>query len=920
MESILQNYSDDSMEHSSNSPPCLPDINDIVGAPQLNPRVGEEYQVEVASMKKESERLQLLMNSADSELMHHDSLSFAIGLPISVTWMHNEVEDNGHEGYLADIDGKVYAIVLEKEASIEKSSLSGNEEELKLIVFRSVMTGDRNSGQVGKSKNYVLVPGTLNNSWSEDDAKSFLLGLFIFGKNFIKIKKFLENKGMGEIMSFYYGTFYKSDEHRRWSDCRKIKGRKCIIGQKLLTGQRQHELLSRLIPHVSEESRETLLQVSQLYVEGRASLEEYIFSIKSTVGLGVLVEAVGIGKEKGDLTSPTVELGKNNRVFPFPTSKAWSSLGPSDIIKHLTGGFRLSKAKSNDLFWEAVWPRLLARGWHSEQPKNQSYVRSKDYLVFLIPGVKKFSRRKLVKGDHYFDSVSDVLSKIVAEPNLLELEDETNVGSCNDEEPDKGSSKDDQSDYHRPCYLKPRSSSIDHIKFMVIDTSLVNKGKSSDLMEFKSVPVKSVGKAEVNAAGITYKEAKHVRKVNRGKDVHENIDQKLPKFTVIDTSMLYEGKTFKVRELRGLPVGLEYASKMTILSRGSMDSSSDEDSPSMVEANMQTCDKKNISNAHSQKGISDRDVTNQKEACDKPDNNAIKMEELQKNQRTCVFEDNQQMKTIKQQFSRRARSDHCNHTVIPVKRRRLAACAKADTSDVIDNSLGGLEYDNSAFSQSSSFTDSHQNFSDQVSHQPNESLVASPADTSAEVNNEKIILNEIGQCMGNSCVQVEKCESKSQVTFNAPQVPLKSKDGEMTAPLEENGQCLKANDMCLSTNIQGIVEKPQRSSCDVGSVEPNFNTNPRRQSTRNRPLTVKALESLANEFLHVQRKQKKKDILSHLDAFSPCRRARTRGKTNLRRGSSDHGTAVLVKENHLKGDRKVEIVELVKHFQATGLN
>ena len=82
-----------------------------------------------------------------------------------------------------------------------------------------------------------MVPGTLSNSWSEADAKSFLLGLFIFGKNFIKIKKFLENKGMGEILSFYYGKFFKSEEYHRWSDCRKIKGRKCIIGQKLLNGQ-----------------------------------------------------------------------------------------------------------------------------------------------------------------------------------------------------------------------------------------------------------------------------------------------------------------------------------------------------------------------------------------------------------------------------------------------------------------------------------------------------------------------------------------------------------------------------------------------------------------------------------------------------------------------------------------------------------
>ncbi|QCE11440.1 uncharacterized protein LOC114183323 isoform X2 [Vigna unguiculata] len=847
MESIQQNYYDDSVEHESNIPPGSPHISDA--------RVGEEYQVEIPSMIEEAEWLRLLVNPADPEIMGDSSLSFAIGLPLSVTWMHNE-------GYLADIDG------------------------------------DKNSDQLAKNKNYVLAPGTLSNSWSEADAKSFLLGLFIFGKNFIKIKRLLENKGMGEMLSYYYGKFYKSDEYRRWSDCRKTKGRKCIMGQKLFSGQRQQELLSRLIPHVSKESQDSLLQVSQSYVEGRVSLEEYILSMKSTVGLGVLVEAVGIGKEREDLTSLDVELGKNNNwVFSAPTSKAWSSLGPSDIIKYLTGGLRLSKAKSNDLFWEAVWPRLLARGWHSEQPQHHSYVCPKDYLVFLIPGVKKFSRRKLVKGDDYFDSVSDVLNKVVAEPGLLELEDETRVGSGNEEQ-EKGLNKDDQCNYRRQCYLKPRASTTDHIKFMVIDTSLMHKGKFSDIMEYKSAPVKLAGKIEANAAGITTKGAKQMRKVNHSKDLSEKVNKKLTKFTVIDTSMLNVGKLLRVRELRCLPVELGCASKRTVLSRERKDSSSS--------------DKKNISNTNSRKGISENHGTSKKEANDKPDNNANKMVERQKNQKIRVSNDNQLKRTVKHQFSRRARADHCNQTVLPIKRRRLTACVKAETSRAIENSSGGLESENLAFSQSSSFLDPNQNLRDSVSLQQNGSSVASPAGGSVEVNNEETILNEKCQHRSSSCVKVEKCESQMLATLNTPQVPLNSKDSG-------HRQCLKANDPYLSSDAQGVVEKPERTSHDVGSVEQQSDTNPRRQSRRNRPLTVKALESLENEFLQVQRKQKRKDILPHIDAFSPCRRARTRGKTNLHRRNSDHGTAV-VKEKHLIGDEKMEVVELAEYFQATKLD
>ncbi|KAI5397966.1 hypothetical protein KIW84_063685, partial [Lathyrus oleraceus] len=274
-------------------------------------------------------------------------------------------------------------------------------------------------------------------------------------------------------------------------------------------------------------------QVSKSYAEGKTSLEEYISSLKSAVGLRVLVEAVGIGNEKGDLTRFGMEPAKKNRALPAQTCKDLSSLGPSEIIQSLTGGFRLSKTKSNDLFWEAVWPRLLARGWHSEQPKNRGYLTSEDYLVFLIPGIDKFSRRKLVKGDHYFDSVSDVLSKVVAEPNILVLKEEENakVGSYNEDEPIKESNEDDLSDDHRQCYLKPRCSTYnkDHTQFMVVDTSLVHRGKPSDLRELKSNPVNSVPRVEVNAAGKKYKGYKYMRKVKHNKDMSESIKQNLTK-------------------------------------------------------------------------------------------------------------------------------------------------------------------------------------------------------------------------------------------------------------------------------------------------------------------------------------------------------------------------------------------------------
>ncbi|CAL0302292.1 unnamed protein product [Lupinus luteus] len=844
------------MEYAPNSPPSSPDINNIVGEPQLSPRLGREYQVEVPSMIKEPERFQLRANPADLKVAHDNSLSFAIGLPISVMWIHIDVED------CRDNDGSTVNVVEPAKAcSVEKNTDLGR--------------GD-------KIESYIMAPGTLSSSWSDADTKSFLLGLFIFGKDFIKIKRFLESKRMGEILAFYYGKFHKSDEYRRWSSCRKLKGRKCKTGDKLFTGRRQQELLSRLLPRVSEESKDSLLQVSESYTEGGTSLEEYISSLKSTVGLGILVEAVGIGKEKEDLSSLHVEPRKNNRVIRTPNSKDWGSLRPDDILNFLTGGFRLSKAKSNDLFWEAVWPRLLARGWHSEQPKNQGYVSTKDYLVFLTPGVNKFSRRELVKGDHYFDCVTDVLSKVVAEPNLLELEEEAKASSSNDEEPEKGTNEDHQSDSHRHCYLKPRASAYntDRTKFMVIDSSSVHGGKSY-LRKSKSLPDNSVCKMEADAAGITYK-------AGHEKNMSKSVKQKITKFTVIDTSMLYRGK-LKVRNLRCLPVEAENAYKMDGLSGKSKGSSYDENSPCKPEANMPIYGEKKIEDTISRKGLSGRDAANQKEAYDNRDDHANKTADNNQNQKTSVFDDNQLIRTIKHQLSRRARSGHSNHPVLPIKRRRLTACVNDETNRILENSSGGFGSEMLALSRPASFLDANKKVGDPFSHQRSGSLVASSPEGRVEENNDESTLNEICSI---SSGKVEKHESQS---------PMPEK-GEMMAMLEENGKSLKANDPYLTSDTPDIVEKPLRTSNDAGSTEQQPDVNPRRHSKRNRPLTVRALESLENEFFHMERKHKRKKIQTQKDPSSPRRKARASVDKMLKQQqhhNSDNGTADSVEEKEV---------------------
>lgn len=130
----------------------------------------------------------------------------------------------------------------------------------------------------------------------------------------------------------------------------------------------------------------------------------------------------------------------------LPLEDLHVSLTTDEISKLLSEDCCHSKALMNDLFWEAVWPRLLARGWHSEEVNSRHVASSSSnsssssssgsipshILVFLKPGVKRFARRKMASGDQYFASETDVLRKVAREPGLLELGPEWTIETLKD--------------------------------------------------------------------------------------------------------------------------------------------------------------------------------------------------------------------------------------------------------------------------------------------------------------------------------------------------------------------------------------------------------------------------------------------------------------------------------------------------------
>ncbi|CAN8285758.1 unnamed protein product [Cochlearia groenlandica] len=459
-------------------------LNGINGEPEILPRVGDHFQALLPLLLPLFDRLILLQPS------YSDQNLVTFGLPIPLMWSRSEK----FSGF-RDADPQIGLL-----SSDEKHGPCASVKPRSVVL---ALPCQRNSKFKFEWLDKVLYPfpGTLGESWQHAEQQRFLLGLYFLGKNLSLVQRFVGSKNMGDMLSYYYGSFYRSNEYKRWVDGRKSRSKRSVQGHKLLSGWRQTEFISRISSHLSAESKSTLLKVSKSFREDKITLEEYVFTLKDVVGIDMLTEAIGIGKGKKDLTNCALEPTKLNHGSS--DIRIRNDLPIADIVKFLTGEYRMSKTRSSDLFWEAVWPRLLARGWHSEQPKDGP----RNSLVFLIPEANKFSRRKMSKGNHYFDSLTDVLKRVALDPTLLELKSDedqeerrskeeeikieppTNIEQSDDSSPNKKKKK------KKKRYLQPRSktsnSSKEVVLFTIVDTSMANGVDGCTLKELRSLPVET---------------------------------------------------------------------------------------------------------------------------------------------------------------------------------------------------------------------------------------------------------------------------------------------------------------------------------------------------------------------------------------------------------------------------------------------
>ncbi|BBH10390.1 hypothetical protein Prudu_023163 [Prunus dulcis] len=803
MESVEDEYVEQVVSPRSSSP-----VNHFED-PQVLPRIGNEYQAEIPPLIARFDYLKITNKPADSKAQLDLSNYFSLGLPIQ--WRNCEVKK---------CNGKLDS------GGVEQSRISLNNEnsELKVKHLNPVLEDAKNVEEFSNlaptvGRGLVLPLESNMKSWSKLEEDSFLLCLYIFRKNLRLVKRFIGSKEMGDILSFYYGTFYTSDGYRRWSECRKLKSRRCIHGKKIFTGWRQKELVSRLIPHVSKECQDMLMESSRYFVEGKISFEEYIFKLKDTVGIHMLIEAVGVGKGKQDLTGTALEPIKNNHVISFrpevPIGKACSSLTASEIIKFLTGNFRLSKARMNDLFWEAVWPRLLARGWHSEQPKQS--------LVFLVPGIEKFSR-SLVKGNQYFDSVSDVLKNVASNPGILEL----------DNEPPKGSESEDRKDR----WDLPKSQGRN---------DLSNKQHHRYLLP---------------------------RSVNGSRD--------LRKFTIVDTSMLPVAEKPKVRELRSLHVQTAGLSTLYNLSSENEQDSSKESEDYAEEANTSNPEEDMIDReafVNSSYCVTSNVNTGMSNTPDPAlvatENHESQITSLlnHESQSTSLLNDKCPSKIVKDKFSRKLTSGRLKYLAPIMKQKDLTDCKHGESS-----CSGGeiISVDRKPIQDESHAQSNLPNACEVMEYQvdPQHFSTASSLEIGSPGGS-----NE-GSVTAN-CLDREGSPEKSQpwtlIDLNLPPVsPDLGTDEPLIKCMMQNNDNSSEN---KSSSLSDTSEQPEPLKLpEVGeSMEqqkPAIKS--QRQSTRNRPLTTRAWEALELDFCRTKRKRKGETLQNK----SKSRLQRDRGNTS----------------------------------------
>ncbi|KAL3681929.1 hypothetical protein R1sor_024885 [Riccia sorocarpa] len=321
------------------------------------------------------------------------------------------------------------------------------------------------SAEAAVDFNFVpkIVPGRRPEPWTQTEATYFRLGIFLLGKRFCEISKFIGSKPVIDVSDYYYSKFIRSPAWGRWKAAKSLRCKTAVRGEQILEGWRQVELLRRLKLLITDDAYRDILKATSDFsvpvtepppgddsklVEyqrrKKEKLDTYVFKLRDVVGLELLEQSICIGGPrdgdigKRDLTSgpystqfslpPRHFKEKQSRVggkslFPMGSANALSLRSEDSLQSTVSVGENCLRRRcwtteeiARD-FWERIWPALERKGWKTVERKPT--IRSTPKLKFLRPGVDKLHREE--RGISYFDDLKQVIEAVRNDPHLRHL-------------------------------------------------------------------------------------------------------------------------------------------------------------------------------------------------------------------------------------------------------------------------------------------------------------------------------------------------------------------------------------------------------------------------------------------------------------------------------------------------------------------
>uniref|UniRef100_A0A2P2PJR8 Uncharacterized protein n=1 Tax=Rhizophora mucronata TaxID=61149 RepID=A0A2P2PJR8_RHIMU len=355
----------------------------------------------------------------------------------------------------------------------------------------------------------------------------------------------------------------------------------------------------------------------------------------------------------------------------------------------------------------------------------------------------------------------------------------------------------------------------------------------------------SLDKNELDAASESLDSEKNVGIADCNEGESDDSGPNHTKLTIVDTSVVNLGKPSVVTELifsGKASSGITNPLREKV--RDYSEDSAQEHVPKTA-TNLLSNGENKPNKSNGSKGKFDSSASDQKEL--NSDSRKKLVESVQ--DWDSLLHENQFPRTLKHQFSRRAKSQHLDNFILPVKRRRLTACSGAEMSRAIKKLSVGPR--SNEIGPSCAL-----NLHKAGCHTSQEKFSSSSLEGCPDLESSGGAT--IAVCSGIEKSHGENVEhqSPSLIDLNVPQVTLESEDRINQPQLEVEKEAMSANIPCLSSDTEKPDSEALGSSSNADPAEAQLTMDHRRKSTRNRPLSIRALEALESKLLNGKKRRR----------------------------------------------------------------